>query len=63
MDRRILDLLSSKLEEHRKSQVEVLCESIVRVKLKFCVMVARNPTITTENCAVLSEVSRSHSMK
>ena len=26
MDRRILDLLSSKLEEHRKSQAEVLCD-------------------------------------
>jgi hypothetical protein len=26
MDRRILELLSSKLEEHRKSQVEVLCD-------------------------------------
>ncbi len=26
MERRILDLLSSKLEEHRKSQAEVLCD-------------------------------------
>lgn len=26
MERRMLDLLSSKLEEHRKSQSEVLCD-------------------------------------
>jgi hypothetical protein len=26
MDKKILELLSSKLEEHRKSQVQVLCD-------------------------------------
>ena len=26
MDRKILELLSSKIEEHRKSQVQVLCD-------------------------------------